>query len=40
MTLWLIGWSYTINLTYIGVAIFVTMDVSDTFLAVRLLIRL
>lgn len=33
VTLWLIGWSYTLSLTYIGVAIFVTMDVSDVFLA-------
>ncbi|RSH88614.1 hypothetical protein EHS25_002841 [Saitozyma podzolica] len=33
VTLWLIGWSYTVHLTYIGVSIFVTMDVSDIFLA-------
>jgi len=33
VTLWLIGWSYLINLTYIGNAIFVTMDSSDVFLA-------
>ncbi|BEI81962.1 hypothetical protein CcaverHIS002_0211220 [Cutaneotrichosporon cavernicola] len=33
VTLWLIGWSYGISLTYIGVSIFVTMDVSDIFLA-------
>ncbi|EIW67325.1 hypothetical protein M231_02532 [Tremella mesenterica] len=32
VTLWLIGWSYIENLTYIGVSIFVTMDVSDTFI--------
>ncbi|ORX38622.1 putative ceramide synthase component [Kockovaella imperatae] len=33
VTLWLIGWSYTIYLTHIGNAIYVTMDVSDIFLA-------
>jgi hypothetical protein len=36
VTLWLIGWSYSFNLTYIGNAVFVSMDVSDIFLAVRL----
>jgi len=35
VTLWLIGWSYSLNLTYIGNAVFVSMDVSDIFLAVR-----
>ncbi|EJU06038.1 longevity assurance proteins LAG1/LAC1 [Dacryopinax primogenitus] len=34
VTLWLIGWSYLVNLTYIGNAVFVTMDFSDTFLSV------
>ncbi|WVR07408.1 hypothetical protein IAU60_004449 [Kwoniella sp. DSM 27419] len=33
VTLWLIGWSYNVYLTYIGVSIFVTMDISDIFLA-------
>jgi len=33
VTIWLVGWSYTINLTYIGNAVFLTMDVSDVFLA-------
>ncbi|ADV22743.1 acyl-CoA-dependent ceramide synthase [Cryptococcus gattii Ru294] len=33
VTLWLVGWSYNIYLTYIGVSVFVTMDVSDIFLA-------
>ncbi|TIA85487.1 hypothetical protein E3P99_03981 [Wallemia hederae] len=33
VTLWLILWSYLINLSMIGNAIFVTMDVSDIFLA-------
>ncbi|WVQ74831.1 hypothetical protein IAR50_004438 [Cryptococcus sp. DSM 104548] len=33
VTLWLVGWSYNIYLTYIGVSVFVTMDVSDVFLA-------
>jgi acyl-CoA-dependent ceramide synthase len=34
VTLWLIGWSYTMDLTRIGIAVYVTMDVSDIFLAV------
>jgi len=34
VTLWLIGWSYLVNLTLIGNAIFVSMDIPDTFLAV------
>lgn len=34
VTIWLVGWSYSINLTYIGNAVFLTMDVSDVFLAV------
>ncbi|TIB90562.1 longevity assurance proteins LAG1/LAC1 [Wallemia mellicola] len=33
VTLWLVLWSYLINLSMIGNAIFVTMDVSDIFLA-------
>ncbi|PAV20831.1 longevity assurance s LAG1 LAC1 [Pyrrhoderma noxium] len=33
VTLWLIGWSYGINLTLIGNAVFVSMDIPDTFLA-------
>ncbi|KAI7945288.1 hypothetical protein MJO29_011676 [Puccinia striiformis f. sp. tritici] len=33
VTLWLVGWSYLTNLTMIGTTIFVSMDVSDTFLA-------
>ncbi|WRT68271.1 uncharacterized protein IL334_005247 [Kwoniella shivajii] len=33
VTLWLIGWSYNVYLTFIGVSVFVTMDVSDVFLA-------
>jgi acyl-CoA-dependent ceramide synthase len=34
VTLWLIGWSYAVNLTMIGNAVFITMDVSDVFLAI------
>ena len=34
VTLWLVGWSYSISLTMIGVSIFVSMDCSDVFLAV------
>lgn len=33
VTLWLIGWSYLINLTMIGTTVFVCMDVPDTWLA-------
>lgn len=33
VTLWLIGWSYFINLTQIGTTVFVCMDIPDTWLA-------
>ncbi|KAF5363341.1 hypothetical protein D9756_000463 [Leucocoprinus leucothites] len=33
VTIWLIGWSYLINLTLIGNAVFVSMDIPDVFLA-------
>lgn len=33
VTLWLIGWSYLVNLTMIGTTVFVCMDIPDTFLA-------
>lgn len=33
VTLWLIGWSYLINLTQIGNAVYVSMDIPDTWLA-------
>ncbi|KAI0347257.1 longevity assurance proteins LAG1 LAC1 [Trametopsis cervina] len=33
VTLWLVGWSYLINLTLIGNAVYVSMDIPDTFLA-------
>ncbi|KAM6495801.1 TLC domain containing protein [Amanita muscaria] len=33
VTLWLVGWSYLTNLTLIGNAVFVSMDIPDTFLA-------
>ncbi|KAI0796697.1 TLC domain-containing protein [Abortiporus biennis] len=33
VTLWLIGWSYLINLTLIGNAVFLSMDLPDIFLA-------
>ena len=36
MTLWLIGWSYLVNLTMIGTTVFVCMDIPDTWLAVSL----
>ncbi|KAI0773441.1 longevity assurance proteins LAG1 LAC1 [Irpex lacteus] len=33
VTLWLVGWSYLINLTRIGNAVYLSMDIPDTFLA-------
>jgi acyl-CoA-dependent ceramide synthase len=33
VTLWLVGWSYLINLTLVGNAIFMSMDIPDVFLA-------
>ncbi|PVF94233.1 longevity assurance proteins LAG1/LAC1, partial [Serendipita vermifera] len=36
VTLWLIGWSYLINLTLIGNAVYMTMDFSDIFLSLAL----
>ncbi|KAF8745908.1 hypothetical protein AX14_004213 [Amanita brunnescens Koide BX004] len=33
VTLWLVGWSYLINLTLIGNAVYMSMDIPDTFLA-------
>jgi acyl-CoA-dependent ceramide synthase len=33
VTLWLIGWSYLINLTLIGNAVYMSMDIPDAFLA-------
>ncbi|KAG8926480.1 hypothetical protein FRC02_008856 [Tulasnella sp. 418] len=33
VTIWLIGWSYLFNLTKIGNAVFITMDISDMFFA-------
>ena len=39
VTLWLIGWSYLVNLTMIGTTVFVCMDVPDTFLALSKLLN-
>jgi len=33
VTLWLIGWSYLVNLTLIGNAVYMSMDIPDVFLA-------
>ncbi|KAI6035161.1 longevity assurance proteins LAG1 LAC1 [Pisolithus orientalis] len=33
VTLWLIGWSYLVNLTLIGNAVYMSMDIPDAFLA-------
>jgi very-long-chain ceramide synthase len=35
VTLWLVSWSYLMNMTYFGNAIYLTMDWSDAFLGVR-----
>jgi len=32
VTLWLIGWSYLVNLTYIGNAVYLSMDLPDSLL--------
>lgn len=34
VTLWLVGWSYLINLTLIGNAVYMSMDIPDALLAV------
>ncbi|TRM67743.1 TLC domain-containing protein [Schizophyllum amplum] len=39
VTLWLIGWSYLVNMTPMGVAVFVSMDVPDVFLALTKLLN-
>ncbi|KAI0032044.1 longevity assurance proteins LAG1/LAC1 [Vararia minispora EC-137] len=39
VTLWLIGWSYSINLTLIGNAVYASMDIPDTFLSMSLLLN-
>ncbi|KZT26078.1 longevity assurance proteins LAG1/LAC1 [Neolentinus lepideus HHB14362 ss-1] len=39
VTLWLIGWSYLINLTVIGNAVFVSMDIPDVFLALSIMLN-
>jgi len=39
VTLWLIGWSYLVNLTYIGNAVYVSMDIPDAFLAASKLLN-
>jgi len=33
VTLWLVGWSYLVNLTLIGNAVYMSMDIPDAFLA-------
>ncbi|KAI0081743.1 longevity assurance proteins LAG1/LAC1 [Panus rudis PR-1116 ss-1] len=38
VTLWLVGWSYLINLTVIGNAVYLSMDLPDIFLAFSLLL--
>ncbi|KAL1697040.1 TLC domain-containing protein [Schizophyllum commune] len=39
VTLWLVGWSYLINLTHIGLSVFISMDIPDVFLASSLLLN-
>ncbi|KAF8205065.1 longevity assurance proteins LAG1 LAC1, partial [Pholiota molesta] len=38
VTLWLVGWSYLVNMTLIGNAVYMSMDIPDSFLAVSLLL--
>lgn len=33
VTLWMVGWSYLMNLTFIGNAVFLSMDIPDAFFA-------
>ncbi|KAG7096857.1 hypothetical protein E1B28_004265 [Marasmius oreades] len=33
VTIWLVGWSYLVNLTLIGNAVYMSMDIPDAFLA-------
>ncbi|KAG6830235.1 hypothetical protein H0H87_008792 [Tephrocybe sp. NHM501043] len=33
VTLWLVGWSYTMNMTLIGNAVYMSMDIPDAFFA-------
>jgi len=34
VTLWLVGWSYLVNMTLIGNAVYMSMDIPDVFLAI------
>ncbi|KAN0097511.1 sphingosine N-acyltransferase lac1 [Tylopilus felleus] len=34
VTIWLIGWSYLVNMTLIGNAVYMSMDIPDVFLAI------
>ncbi|KAH0839876.1 longevity assurance proteins LAG1/LAC1 [Lanmaoa asiatica] len=34
VTLWLIGWSYLVNMTLMGNAVYMSMDIPDVFLAI------
>ncbi|KAI0750712.1 longevity assurance proteins LAG1/LAC1 [Daedaleopsis nitida] len=39
VTLWLIGWSYLVNMTIIGNAVFLSMDLPDSFLGLSKLLN-
>ncbi|TCD71778.1 hypothetical protein EIP91_003121 [Steccherinum ochraceum] len=39
VTIWLVAGSYVVNMTYIGNAVFVSMDIPDVFLAASLLLN-
>ncbi|KAI0774245.1 TLC domain-containing protein [Fomes fomentarius] len=39
VTLWLVGWSYLVNLTFIGNAVYLSMDIPDIFLALSKVIN-
>ncbi|KAI0719583.1 longevity assurance proteins LAG1/LAC1 [Cerioporus squamosus] len=39
VTLWLVGWSYLVNLTLIGNAVYLSMDIPDAFLGLSKLLN-
>ncbi|KAI9001041.1 TLC domain-containing protein [Trametes punicea] len=39
VTIWLVGWSYLINLTYIGNAVYLSMDLPDSLLGLSKLLN-
>ncbi|EIW79356.1 longevity assurance proteins LAG1 LAC1 [Coniophora puteana RWD-64-598 SS2] len=39
VTIWLIGWSYLVNMTRLGNAVYLSMDIPDTFLSASMLLN-